>query len=69
MLACCLLQFTVHFGGVVNICNEFLTFCNQCHHSADRIVVQWHTVRSIVGSKKKCFSNAWRHTLVVLEMH
>ena len=41
MLACCLLHFAVHFGGVVNICNESLTFCNHCHHSVDRIVVCW----------------------------
>ena len=28
-----------------------------------------YSIETLVSSKKKCFSNALRHTLVVLEMH
>ena len=54
----------------MEITSQFINRVVQCTHKLLGCHAPDHNMRvSFNGSKKKCFSIAFRHTLVVLEMH
>ena len=58
------------YKKVAEVMQEEKTTLKSLPNSIDDIILdQWVSMHLDHLSKKKCFSNALRHTLVVLEMH
>ena len=64
VLARCVCVIRMSARCVCDLCVRALCVCQRAAQSVSVFAARW-----VSYSKKRCFSNALRHTLVVLEMH